>query len=277
MKHLRNMWIIVALWSLALPVNAEIVLEDPKGDDNGNGSIVYPTGKVYKRGSFDLVKVSVKESGDDVIFTASFASKVLDPWKSKEWDGNGFSLQFVQVYLNTTAGKGHAKTLAGINAQFSDSDAWDKVVLLSPQGKSRLKSEINTKAADVKNDVVIPRSTKARGKTIRAVVSKKDLGGSPAETWGYQALVQSNEGYPKPEDLLTRKVNELQGGHRFGGGNDWECDAHVIDLLAGEGKGEAGEVEAQHTALKDFCGADGMRDKSEGKRATIPMVYPKQQ
>jgi hypothetical protein len=39
-------------------------------------------------------------------------------------------------------------------------------------------------------------------------------------SWGYQVLMQSNEGYPDKKDLLTRKVNEVNGEHRFGGGND---------------------------------------------------------
>ena len=30
---------------------------------------------------------------------------------------------------------------------------------------------------------------------------------------------------------------------------------------------------AQHNALTDHCGGDGMRDKSEGKLPVLPMVY----
>ena len=57
--------------------------------------------------------------------------------------------------------------------------------------------------------------------------------------------MQSNEGFPAPTDLLTRKVNEYEGQHRFGGGTDSDCDPHVMDLLAGNGVGDASEVEAQ--------------------------------
>lgn len=264
------------LLSGSMNAHADVTFTDPRGDDKGHGDIVYPTGKVYKPGSFDLVKLEIKDDGEDVIFMATFAAKILDPWKSKEWDGNGFSLQYVQVYLHSKEEGGHTQALPGMNVQFSPQEKWHKVVLLSPQGKSRLRSEINTKAAAVKGDVVIPRTTKARGKTIRAVVSKKDLGGTPTDSWGYQALVQSNEGYPKPEDLLTRKVNEFQGEHRFGGGNDWECDAHVLDLLMPPSSGSASKTEGQFRVLQDFCGGDGMRDKSDGKLATVPMVYPTQ-
>jgi hypothetical protein len=63
-------------------------------------------------------------------------------------------------------------------------------------------------------------------------------------------------------------VNEYEGQHRFGGGNDGECDPHVIDTLAGNGKGDASEVKAQHEMLKYKCGAEG---SSEAK-ATLTMV-----
>ena len=54
--------------------------------------------------------------------------------------------------------------------------------------------------------------------------------------------MQSNEGFPDGKDLLTRKVNEYEGQHRFGGGTDGDCDPHVIDILAGNGTGAADEV-----------------------------------
>ena len=51
--------------------------------------------------------------------------------------------------------------------------------------------------------------------------------------------MQSNEGFPARTDLLTRKVNEYEGQHRFGGGTDTDCDPHVMDLLAGDAVGDA--------------------------------------
>ncbi len=58
--------------------------------------------------------------------------------------------------------------------------------------------------------------------------------------------MQSNEGFPAGNDLLTRKVNEYEGQHRFGGGNDGDCDPQAIDILAGNGKGDASEMQAQY-------------------------------
>jgi carbohydrate-binding DOMON domain-containing protein len=245
-----------------------LALLDPEGDDNGPGSYKYPTNPVYTPRSFDLRKLEVSERGDDVEFKVTLGAAIEDPWDSKTWDGNGFSIQFVQVYLDLdhTAGKGFVEPLPGLgSAKFNDDEAWDKVVLISPQGKTRLSAEIRAKAAKFKASIVIPKSTRAAGKTLTAIVKKADLGGMPKGSTGFQAAVQSNEGYPDKADLLTRRVNENAGEHRFGGGNDGDCDPHVLDILAGAGKGERGEVKAQHDALAYTCGS---------KVARLPMVYP---
>ena len=251
----------------------EITLSDPRGDDKGPGTYTYPTDSAYKPGSFDVTQVRLEEDGDEITVEVDIATKIEDPWTSKDWGGNGFSLQFAQLYVDTDhkAGSGHVDALPGINVRFPAESAWDKVVLLSPQGKTRLSSEVSAKAKDVKGDVIIPRTTRARGKTLTAVFSKSDLGVG-IKGCGFQLVMQSNEGYPDKADLLTRKVNEIGGQHRFGGGNDWECDPHVIDMLAGSAKGGDDEKAAQYTALKYTCDPKG--DVAKSTLATIPMVYP---
>jgi hypothetical protein len=80
--------------------------------------------------------------------------------------------------------------------------------------------------------------------------------------------MQSNEGFPDKTDLLTRKVNEYEGQHRFGGGTDTDCDPHVMDVLAGKAVGDKSEIAAQHEMLAYECNPDG----SVKKPATLKMV-----
>jgi C-terminal binding-module, SLH-like, of glucodextranase len=107
------------------------------------------------------------------------------------------------------------------------------------------------------------------GRTIRATVDKKMVGEGDVTKWGYQVIVQSNEGFPDKTDLLTRKVNEYEGQHRFGGGTDTDCDPHVMDVLAGKGAGDKSEIEEQHKMLSYECNADGTAKKP----ATLKMVH----
>jgi hypothetical protein len=131
-----------------------------------------------------------------------------------------------------------------------------------------VQSEIRSKAAELAADIVVPRRTTGAGRTLSAKVKKGELGEGDPATWGYQVVMQSNEGFPDKTDLLTRKVNEYEGQHRFGGGNDGNCDPHVMDVLAGKGEGAESEKQAQYDMLAYTCGPEGEAEKL----ATLTMV-----
>jgi carbohydrate-binding DOMON domain-containing protein len=249
----------------------DIVLKDPTGDDKGPGKYTYPTDPSYKPGSFDLTGVRIKENGASLEITVGVRAKIEDPWRSRDWGGNGFSLQMVQLYLDTKKG-GFLDGLPGMNVKFPRGQAWDKVVFISPQPRSKILAEAKakTKLARMAAAIVVPSSVSVRGNEIVAVVPKSELGGAPTRDWGFQALMQSNEGYSDADSLLARKVNEVGGQHRFGGGSDFMCDPHVLDLLAGAGRGGADEKEKQFKALSAYtCDASG-----NGSKAVVPMLYP---
>ncbi len=244
----------------------KITFKDPKKDDKGPGKYTYPTHSSYKRGDFDITKVTIKTRGSNVEIRVRVRNRIRDVWKSKTWGGNGFSTQFAQLYIHTGKGKSWKNALPGMNVRFAK--GWNKVVLLSPQGKTRLKQEINLKATQFKKGIIIPTITRSSGKDLIAIVPKSALGGL-SKSWGFQVLMQSNEGYPNKADFLTRRVNEYNGKHRFGGGNDKTCDPHVIDMLAGKAKGKRSEKKAQYKLLSKYsC-------KGKGKHAIVHFVYRK--
>ena len=247
----------------------EVVFKDPTGDDNGPGTYTYPTDPVYKKGSFDLTELKVTQKGDEVTFAVSVDSDLGDPWAMPA--PANFSVQMAFIHIRTGEKGAVTKGLPGTNVQFAPEAAWNRCVILSPQPAGRVRAEVKQKAADLKALIVVPNETIGKGRTLFATVSKKELGEGDLRKWGYQVLMQSNEGFPDKTDLLTRKVNEYEGQHRFGGGNDGDCDPHVMDVLAGKGKGEKSEVEAQHQMLSYECGPDG----SSKKMATLRMIYSK--
>jgi carbohydrate-binding DOMON domain-containing protein len=260
----NNRWKVLAALGCVLWLTAgaawagEVSFTDPTGDDNGPGSYVYPTDTVYKQGSFDLTGLKVKWDDKKVNFDVSVNSTLEDPWGMKV----GFAVQMFFIFIDTDgkAGSGFTEGLPGLNVQFAPASAWDKVVVLSPQGAARVKSEAETKAAAMLSGIVVPGRTKGAGRTVSGSVDLAELGGGDPSTWGYQVVVQSNEGFPDSKDLLTRKVNEYEGQHRFGGGNDGDCDPHVMDILAG--------AVSQAEQLKYECAADG----SAKTKATLQTV-----
>ena len=252
--------------------NGAVTITDPTGDDNGPGTYVYPTDAVYKPGSFDLTELQVVPNGDTVEFRVSVNARIEDPWDSAAWGGNGFSVQMAFIHIDTDhkAGSGVRDGLPGTNVRFAEDEAWDKVVIISPQGQTRLNSEIDQKAPQWKDRIIVPRITRASGRTLTAIVDTKSLGGAPQASWGYQVLMQSNEGFPDKTDLLTRKVNEYEGQHRFGGGTDFDNDPHVIDILVPPG---GDPIKKQHEILAKYNKAATTTVKPEDL-AVVPMVYP---
>lgn len=243
---------------VAGPVAAQTVtFTDPTGDDNGPGNYIYPTDAVYKRGSFDLTKLNVTKSGDNVEFAVDVNSRLEDPWSM----GTGFAVQMVFIFIKTGPG-GHTTTPPGVNAQFASGNEWNKMVVLSPQRKARVVTEANAKTGDLAKDIVVPNITRGSGHTIRGSVPVAELGGNGnVDAWGYQVVMQSNEGFPAGKDFLTRKVNEYEGQHRFGNGNDGDCDPHIMDVLEGPDA-------KQKDMLAYECGPDG----KSIKMATLKMI-----
>lgn len=266
-----RLWFLATLAVLAAAGAAlaqEVTFKDPVGDDNGPGTYKYPTDSVYKPGSFDLTELHVKASGGNANFDVSVNSTLEDPWRM----GGGFAVQMIFIFVRTgDSSPSYTQGLPGLNIQFAPEDAWNKCIILSPQPPSRVKAEVDAKAPSMKAAVLIPVRTKAAGKTISGSVSLKDLGTGDLSAWGYQVIMQSNEGFPAKTDLLTRKVNEYEGQHRFGGGNDGDCDPHAMDILAGNGTGDPSEVDEQHKMLAYECNPDG----TSKKMATLRMVYRK--
>lgn len=246
----------------------DISFKDPTGDDDGPGTYTYPTDGVYKPGSFDITAASMKVGGDQANFAVSVNSKQEDPWGMKV----GFAVQMVFIFIDTDKkeGSGFLQGLPGLNINFSPADAWDKVIVLSPQAAARVRQEADAKCGKMAPAVLVPKSIRGSGSTISASVALKDIGEGDPKTWGYQVMMQSNEGFPDKADFLTRKVNEFEGQHRFGGGNDGDCDPQVMDLLAGDAVGEMGEIKLQHQMLSSFdC------DPDHPALATVTMVHPK--
>lgn len=247
-------------------------LSDPAGDDDGPGTYTYPTDAVYKPGSFDVTEFQVVPKGDQVELKITVKSRIEDPWDSAAWGGNGFSVQMAIIHVDTdhVKGSGVRDGLPGTNVRFAEDEAWDRAIVVSPQGPTRVNSEIDSKCPQWKDRIIVPRITRASGRTLIAVVDRAALGGAPTPAWGWQVLMQSNEGFPAKTDLLTRKVNEFEGQHRFGGGTDYDNDPHVMDLLVPPGPDPKA---AQHELLSKFDKAATTEVKPE-QLAVVPMVYP---
>ncbi len=257
MRSLRMTLLMpVALALMAGSALAEkITIKDALGDDNGPGNYVYPTDAVYIPGSFDIKDFELETKGDKAEISVTVAAKLDDPWRM----GTGFSVQMAFVFIDTGEPGGFTQVPPGLNFEFAKDTPWNTCVILSPQPSARVQQEVNAKAGDMASHIVIPKRTRGSGSTITGTVDLASLGKGDPKTWKYECIMQSNEGFPAGNDLLTRKVNEYEGQHRFGGGTDYDCDPNVMDILGDQKQ------------LADYaCNDDG----STKKLAVLTMVKP---
>jgi len=235
--------------------DGKVEISDPKGDDNGPGGYVYPTDAVYTAGSFDLTDFKFEVKGDNATIECTVGARLEDPWRM----GSGFSVQMIFVFIDNQEG-GFTQTPPGLNVKIDESTAWDVCVILSPQTMARVQQEVDAKAGAMASSIIVPSRVRGKRSTIEARFKADQLGGNgDPSTWKYQVFMQSNEGFPSGGDLLTRKVNEFEGQHRFGGGTDFDCDPHVMDILGDQSQ------------LADYeCNPDG----TTGWLATVKLVSP---
>ena len=121
----------VVLSALAIaPAHAQtsISVSDPEGDDKGPGTYGYPTNEVFQPGVYDLLGFTVTDTGNALEFRIKLKNLGDNPWNGP----NGFCLQFVQIYVHTTAGGPARVDTFGLNFLLRPDYAWNFAILLAP-------------------------------------------------------------------------------------------------------------------------------------------------
>ena len=153
----------------------------------------------------------------------------------------------------------------------------EKLVFIDPHTVAKINGEIDLKAKDMADDIVLPKKNKPIGKSIKATVTKESLGvdkNADISQWGYGILMLSATGFPGDWCVLMRRVNEYEGQHRFGGGADGAGDPNVMDMFVDNADGSDDEAQIQYDMLKNYESGMDPEDTSEDKLTVIKFVYP---
>ncbi|MGM0509315.1 MAG: glucodextranase DOMON-like domain-containing protein [Fusobacteriota bacterium] len=212
---------------------------DVMGDDNGPGTYVYPTDKVFVPGAFDLTGVKVEDGGETYDITLTIATDFKDDWGNPA----GWDVQMFDVYFNLGEGKNN-QAIAGRHVKIEE--GWDRAVLIGPDKPTRMRKEIDDKNVDVADDVsdfetlvddiVLPDQITTMGNTMTVKVAKSKIGNLEENFNGIQVFMTGSEGYPTKTDTYNRVVNEYAAQWRFGGGSDYLGDPNVMDILGDNSK-----------------------------------------
>jgi C-terminal binding-module, SLH-like, of glucodextranase/Short C-terminal domain len=226
----RRLPLLAALFGLtggAAVAEQLFSLDDVKGDDVGNGSLIYPNRDDMKPGDLDLVRVSAERRDDGVWFVVEMAQAVRSPVGRVTELGqtpierlarNGFYTFNVDIYVDTDriAGAGETVTVPGRGVAVDRNFAWEKAIVLTPrpdiartmlqmhfdeQYEAELRAEKGrTSKEDLKdvegrsekrvNDLYFfPTKVRVSGRQMEFQVPTEFLGGVPEASWAYTVLV----------------------------------------------------------------------------------------
>jgi hypothetical protein len=202
-------------------------LEDPRGDDHGDGKFVYPLRTDFENGDLDLVKVRVLEKADGALFELEFAEPIKVPQRGAIDDlgtdltqiaRHGFYTFNVDIYIDEDRIplSGSTIMLPGRKAQVHPDHAWEQAICLTPRpmvARNSLRRLVEkalrardytvtpegieyaadsietTLPADVDRTVCFPSKIRVRKRKISFEVPNTFLNDTIKPTWSYVIVV----------------------------------------------------------------------------------------
>jgi hypothetical protein len=217
--------LLAAVPALAGPVI--FTVKDPRGDDHGDGKLVYPFDSELNEGDLDLLSFAARAERDGTTFELTFARPVKVPGPEPIDDLGtplnsaarfGFYQINVDIYIDKdrVAGSGGLEMLPGRHAEIDPAHAWERAVILTPrphEARGELKRmmlrSLNEDAkkedgdltdaqiaalraqipGDVEERIHFPHQIRVRGNKISFFVPSSFLGGQARADWSYVVAV----------------------------------------------------------------------------------------
>jgi hypothetical protein len=215
---------------MALPAAAAeplFRLQDARGDDDGNGSLIYPNRDDLHRGDLDLVSFAAEQREDGVWFTAELGQAIRSPVGRVTEMGqtpmeriarNGFYTFNIDIYVDTDriAGSGQTGTVPGRNVAVDRQFAWERAIVLTPRPDiartmlqmhfdEQYEAELRAKQGKVSKDELrdlqeragarvdelfyFPNKVRVNGRKVEFLVPQEFFGAAPSKSWGYTVMV----------------------------------------------------------------------------------------
>jgi len=157
---------------------AEVVLEDPAGDDNGPGTYAYPAVEGFRPGSFDVRRVRIRESPGGADLEVSFQAPpdVVASRMRQDSPSRPIFMPVVDVYMavNPAAGSGHRALLPGRRVEAAGAFGWDRAIVVTAV-PDLLEAHYGRVAPALAADACFPRGAAVAGKTVRVHVPRRCL------------------------------------------------------------------------------------------------------
>ncbi|MDM7275192.1 MAG: glucodextranase DOMON-like domain-containing protein [Thermoprotei archaeon] len=211
---------------------------DPEGDDDGAGGYKHPLNPVFKPGVFDMLGFKVLDMGATMLFEARFKSLGGNPWGGP----NGFSLQYIHIYIKTTLEFPGRNETFGLNVVLDSESMWHMAILIAPGWGSDPVPKGERAAIYYYNGSIIVQdggfkvyADPAMDSIIAEVPKSMLLDVGNAGKWVYTVIVTSYDGYG-PERIRPFGVNAEEwvvgAGVKYAQAILFNVVPRVMDILA---------------------------------------------
>jgi C-terminal binding-module, SLH-like, of glucodextranase len=310
--HRLRIVLAAAAFSIAASAVAEdtrlFTVTDPRGDDHGDGDLVYPLRNDLKRGDLDLLSLSASRQAEGTWFEATFA-RPITPTNRRVIDAGGGTLDEIarsnfytlniDIYIDTdrVPGSGLTYTLPGRKAEIDPSSAWEKAICLTPrpldarQAVGRMIASYAWKEAkargerldpvkkkqiladmnrDIEKLIFFPTRVRVLGSRIGFLVPISFLGGWAKPEWSYVVAVSG-------ADVLQK----IDLGDLFNVGEEGPDSLFILGIAPGytwsDRFGGGDEDNRNQSPLVDIVVPPGRKqeDVLKDKPVRLPGVVPK--
>ncbi len=162
--------------------------------------------------------------------------------------------------LKVADNTGARELLPGRNASLVKGDGWDYAVWAEGWTPGIFAPDATTLEAKAVNGATFKIIVDTAKSTISLRVPRTAFGEGDPTTWGYAAMVMSQDGYPSPGVWRVRDVKATAEQWRIGGGSDTATNqTRILDLVwAGTDVTQESMLSGftPSTALVDTLGAD---------------------
>ncbi len=262
---MKRLWILLLVLATGVAGAAErslVKLIDPSGDDDGDGTLVYPVAGDIKRGSVDLRGLDISRDENGFWFTVTVGDFIREMWwvpgggKNVSARNKTNRLPFgfnIDIYVDTDRkpGSGHMFTLPGRKARIDRRYAWEKAIILSPQPQTARKQLLaklrenfpNRPPAEAEASIdgtmyFVTRRT-IRDRSISFFVPKEFIGTSDGTDWAVTAFVTLAAPVENDGNLGVRQFSKETLPDNLSYSGDKAPPLPIVDLLLPSGEMQA--------------------------------------
>jgi hypothetical protein len=208
---------------------------DPAGDDHGPGTYTYPSDAVFTQGSYDIERFTVGTENDQLVVAFDMVAPIQNPWGSPR----NFSIQTFDIYIDTDVGtdNGERSLIDGRNASVAEGSGWEFGITVEGWEPAIYRAGAEGTVEETRPTFDVAVFGDQGRVVVRIPLSLLGVG-DPA-SWGYAAVVLSQEGFPSQGVRRVRDVEASAQQFRLGGAPDDANHTRIIDVAwATEGEQE---------------------------------------